>query len=84
MKLDGINTDSIFGEAPTPTAKTTTLPKKKKEGGRPSTIPTDFKKYNYKLDPDNVKALRAYCAANDESINMVLNDIIGEFVKKNQ
>ena len=56
----------------------------KKEGGRPTTIPTHFKNKQYKLDPQVSLDFGVWCKKNKKVVSVVLNDMITDFLNNNQ
>ncbi len=83
-KLGNIKNDSIFGSAPTPKDAIAETPKKQGEnGGRPKTIPTDWKTKQYTLDPKVYKAFGAHCMTNELSPSKVVNELLEKYMKEN-
>ncbi len=83
-KLSEIKNDSIFGTAPTPKETTKVTPIKQKDaGGRPKTIPSDWKTKQYTLDPKVYKAFGAHCMTNELSPSKIVNELIENYMKEN-
>lgn len=54
-----------------------------KSKGKPKVLPDTFKRTSYILDEDVIKKFKVIATLKGESINLLLNDLMADYVKKN-
>lgn len=81
-KLDGATNDNVFGRSKRSKSKTdSTKPTEEKRSvGKPKIIPDSFRKVNFMLDGDVIKKLRMKALEEDESVNILLNRVLDEYL----
>jgi len=80
-KLDGATNDNVFGNRKRKPAKETSAPvSEKRSVGKPKIIPESFRKVNFMLDGDVIKKLRMKALEEDESVNILLNKVLEEYL----
>ncbi len=78
----GMSNDDVFGKTKRAQAMKQSEPiKEKRSVGKPKIIPDSFRKVNFMLDQVTIKKLRMKALEEDESVNILLNRIISEYVK---
>lgn len=56
---------------------------KKNQSGKKKILPDNFQKTNYILDPEVIKKFKAIAVLRGESVNLLANEVLGEYVNKN-
>lgn len=80
-KFEGATNDNVFGNKRREKAKPKSSPVQPKRAvGKPKIIPDSFKKVNFMLDESVIKKLRVKAIEEGESVNILLNRVISEYI----
>ncbi len=80
-QLEG-SMDNLFGKRGATTKKSEAVAEVKAVG-REKVIPDHFKKTNYIIDPEVIKKFKVIATLKGVSVNMLANEVLGEYVEKN-
>ncbi len=82
----GGSMDDLFGKRGAAAPKKEDAPSMEginKRTGKKKVLPETFQKTNYIMDPDVIKKFKAIAVLKGVSVNLLANEILGEYVKEN-